>query len=212
MGKYKNFHLAAFWGAEDDEERWEMIKEARGGGSVNPEYKSLLVELGKRRQVVVCENTEVVGAVWEGGKWRLETEPRVEGLVCVDHVVYATGVMADIERVPFMQDLIRERDIKTVGGMPCLTHDLMWDEDTPLFVTGRLAGLRLGPGAGNLEGARQGAERIAWKVGEILQEHVGRRDSGYGSEVNGEVDMRRLGLGLNNQFAVFSDGDLCGKD
>lgn len=38
----------------------------------------------------------------------------------------------------------------------------------PLFLTGRLASLRLGPGAGNLEGARMGAERIAWALNEIL--------------------------------------------
>lgn len=212
MGKYKNFHLAAFWSAESDEERWEMIREARGGGSVNPEYKGLLVELGKRGRVVLCEDTEIIGAVLQdGGKWSLETEPKIDGLPLIDHVVYATGVTADITTVPFMQDLMRERQIKSVGGMPCLTHDLMWDQETPLFVTGRLAGLRLGPGAGNLEGARQGAERIAWKIGEMLRQQAGRRDSGYGSEVD-EVDMRRLGLGLNNQFAVFSEGGLAGEE
>ena len=30
------------------------------------------------------------------------------------------------------------------------------------------AGLQLGPGAANLEGARAGAERIAWRLQEIL--------------------------------------------
>lgn len=38
----------------------------------------------------------------------------------------------------------------------------------PLFVTGRLASLRLGPSAGNLAGARAGAERIAWSIEDIL--------------------------------------------
>lgn len=46
----------------------------------------------------------------------------------------------------------------------------MWNEDVPLFFTGRCAGLRLGPGAANLAGARMGAERIAWKVEELLGE------------------------------------------
>ena len=45
-------------------------------------------------------------------------------------------------------------------------------ERIPLFVTGRLASLRLGPGAGNLEGARLGAERIAWALQDVLRESV----------------------------------------
>jgi hypothetical protein len=45
----------------------------------------------------------------------------------------------------------------------------MWDDNVPLFVTGRLAGLKLGPGAPNLVGARVGAERIAWNVDEALK-------------------------------------------
>ena len=44
----------------------------------------------------------------------------------------------------------------------------MWKENVPLFVTGRLAGLRLGPGAPNLAGARVGAERIAWAMEDVI--------------------------------------------
>jgi hypothetical protein len=80
------------------------------------------------------------------------------------------------------------------------------------FFTGWLAGLRLGTAAGNLEGARQGAERIAWKVGELLKRSKGSSDegdSGYGSEWSGEdeVDRRRLGLGFENQFGVLGLSD-----
>lgn len=59
--------------------------------------------------------------------------------------------------------------IKTKQGLPCITDDLMWRADVPLFMTGRLAALRLGPGGGNLEGARMGAERIAWGLEELLE-------------------------------------------
>jgi len=44
----------------------------------------------------------------------------------------------------------------------------MWKEQVPLFVTGKLAGLRLGPSAGNLEGARVGAERVVWGIQDVL--------------------------------------------
>ena len=62
--------------------------------------------------------------------------------------------------------------------MPCLTHDLAWAEDVPLFVAGRLAGLRIGPDCGNLEGARVSAERISWAVEAILEQqgHDGGSD------------------------------------
>ncbi|KAG9738506.1 hypothetical protein KCU86_g9722, partial [Aureobasidium melanogenum] len=62
------------------------------------------------------------------------------------------------------------------GGLPALTDDLMWKENVPLFVTGRLAALRLGPGAGNLAGARSGAERIAWAIEDILPKGDGRKE------------------------------------
>lgn len=54
----------------------------------------------------------------------------------------------------------------------------------PLFVTGKFAGLRLGPGAANLEGARAGAERVALALEGLLGEvGVGeRRDSGFEDE------------------------------
>jgi len=58
--------------------------------------------------------------------------------------------------------------MEIVWGLPLLTNDLLLSSNIPLFITGRLAGLRLGPGAANLEGARMGAERIAWKICELL--------------------------------------------
>lgn len=57
--------------------------------------------------------------------------------------------------------------------MSCATNalsDLSWCPNVPLFVTGRLAGLRLGPGAANLSGARTGAERVAWAVQSVLDQ------------------------------------------
>ena len=59
--------------------------------------------------------------------------------------------------------------IEVIGGMPCLTDDLAWADNVPLYIAGRLAGLRIGPDCGNLEGARVGAERISWAVNERLE-------------------------------------------
>lgn len=172
-----------------------MIKEARNGGSVNPEYKSLLMDLVKKGRVVLCEYTSIAAAEWdeELKMWSVETDNEGidDGLLPrFDHVVYATGVDADIATVPFLKEIVEERPVSMYGGLPALTHDLEWDRECPLFVTGRLAGLRLGPGAGNLEGARQGAERIAWRVGELLE---GFQRDGFEVEVDIGPNSNRRG-------------------
>lgn len=87
----------------------------------------------------------------------------------IDYIVFASGIQSNIETIPCLDNIRREYPIEYVGGLPCLNDDLMWCDDVPLFVTGRLAGLRLGPGAPNLVGARVGAERIAWNVQDVLE-------------------------------------------
>jgi hypothetical protein len=102
----------------------------------------------------------------------------------MDYIVFATGVQSDITTLPMLHSLQQTRPITCAGGLPCLTEDVMWDDDVPLFVTGKFAGLRLGPGAPNLVGARIGAERVAWGVEDVLGK-IGRTG---GSEEGGAVD------------------------
>jgi len=86
-----------------------------------------------------------------------------------------------------------------------LTDELAWKKGVPLFVAGRLAALRLGPGAGNLEGARGGAERIAWGVGDVLEgvererERVRRRSVVGGKELGREEGKTGETLGLGTE-------------
>lgn len=117
--------------------------------------------------------------------WSLELSPApADFLPRVDHIIYATGAAPNIEKVACMQEMMAKYPVPAINGLPRLTDDLMWHEDVPLFVTGGLAGLRLGPGAANLAGGRQGAERIAWKVEELL-------DKGQ----NSPIKMHGPGLG-----------------
>merc|ERR1711939_644013 len=178
LSKYKNHSMSAFWKADSDQERAEMMRDARGGGSVNPEYRGILKQLVAKGLVRVWEGTEVKGArreVKDGcdtRRWVLELQGRDEDgrteEIVVDLVVYATGVVADINRAEAVRPLLEHFPIETVGGMPCLTKELMWNEEVPFFVTGRLGGLRLGPAGPNLEGARLGAEFIAGKIASLI--------------------------------------------
>jgi len=134
-----------------------MLNEARGGESITPKYRDLLRGLEKERRVEVGEGTEAIGATWDDrsqtSNLRTNTSLGLEG---ADHVVYATGMSSDFHSIPLIQELINRGEIETVGGMPVLMDDLQMSAKVPFFVTGRLAGLSLGHGSANLEGARMG--------------------------------------------------------
>jgi hypothetical protein len=101
-----------------------------------------------------------------------------------------------------MQTIQEQHPIKTIGGLPCLNDDLMWNDDVPLFITGRFAGLRLGPGAPNLVGARVGAERIAWNVEDVLKKMGKLQHGGEGGEESdsGEEKMKAYASARDNRF------------
>lgn len=102
---------------------------------------------------------------------------------------------SDVNEFPLLESMRRDYPIETKQGLPCITDDLMWQPDVPLFVTGRLAALRLGPGGGNLEGARMGAERIAWGLEEMLES---KDNSSNKAEFKAETDCF---CGLGNRYA-----------
>lgn len=189
VGKYRNNHQAAFWSADTDQDRLEMLLQARNGGSITPRYRKILdkhVECGK---VSLCTHTSLTSVSWNEDEKRwscLTTRPGLE-LPSMDYIVFATGVQSNITDIPFLQGIQKKYPIEVIGGLPCLNGDLMWCDNIPLFITGRLAGLRLGPGAPNLVGARVGAERIAWNVEDVLSKI--KRENKVGArvrEANGE--------------------------
>lgn len=81
-----------------------------------------------------------------------------------DCVYYATGIKPGIYSLPFSHHCGRKARIEVKVGIPCLTGELTWAKNVPLFVSGTLAGLRIGPICGNFEGVMAGAERISWLV------------------------------------------------
>lgn len=183
MGKYKTLHQAYFHQADSDEARLAIIREARGGGSITPAFMRRIrphVAAGRLR---MFERTVLAEARFEtaqapgrgesgsaaaGGVWRVRTEPPIEDLPAMDYIYFATGIQSDFETLPYLQNMLKDYPIEGLGGFPCLNEDLMWNDDVPLFVAGKLAALRLGPAAPNIGGARVGAERIALALDQIL--------------------------------------------
>lgn len=171
VAKYKNVNQAAFWSADSDDERYEMIISARNGGSITPAYKAVLESHQTKGNLSRHTRTQIIHKFWDSTSklWAIQTEPPIPDLPPIDYIYYATGAKADIKAMPLLKPLLQSHPIKTVGGLPCLTYDMQWSKEVPLFVAGRFAGLQLGPGAANLEGARVGAERIAWRLQELLE-------------------------------------------
>ncbi|OOF99760.1 hypothetical protein ASPCADRAFT_138572 [Aspergillus carbonarius ITEM 5010] len=201
MGKFKNFEKAAFWSADTDEERLEMIKAARNGGSITPRYQKILKQHVACHRLSIHPRTVICGREYcaSSRTWRLTTDPPIPDLPRIDYIYFATGMQADVNELPLLRRMNHDYPIQTKQGLPCITDDLMWQSHVPLFLTGRLGSLRLGPGAANLEGARLGAERIAWAMDEVL----GRK----GSEDTGSERSKQCFCGLGNRYAELADVD-----
>ena len=177
------------------------MREARDGGSLNSSARKALNAHIDRGRVSLHTYTNILSQHWDPQQktWSLETEPPCQ-FPPIDYICYATGMLADFDSLPIVQQLRTDVSIPTKGGLPCLTEELMVAEDVPCFVTGRLAGLRLGPWAANLEGARAGAERITWKIQDLL---------GSGNEVRnrqpGALPEVPYNVGLANPFDALQD-------
>ncbi|KAL6711877.1 hypothetical protein ACN47E_002920 [Coniothyrium glycines] len=210
VGKFRNYKQAEFWTADTDEERFDMIVQARNGGSMTPGYRKILDAHVASGKISLHTHTTLESVTWDALSKTWACASSVPGLQipAMDHIVFATGIQSDIRTMPFLQTIQHEYPIEYVGGLPCLNDDLMWNDDVPLFVTGRLAGLRLGPGAPNLVGARIGAERIAWNVDDVLKKlGRGKRDGDHVGSVSdtGEEKMEAYASARNNRFGSLVD-------
>lgn len=187
VGKFRNFEQAAFWTTDSVEERWEMIKTARNGGSITPPYKKILERHVSTGRLCLLQNTTIKEKKWDtvSKTWSVSLSGGSQTLPRIDHIYFATGVQSDFECLPFLQTMCSDYPIESCGGLPCITENMAWRDDVPLFIAGRLAALQLGPGAPNLIGARIGAERIAWSIQDVL----GAKESGNDG---GDAGKRRF--------------------
>lgn len=153
-----------------------MIQTARNGGSITPRYQKILKQHASKDRLSIHTHTVISSKHFdpETQTWKILTEPPIANFPdCIDYICFATGMKVSVNEMDLLQSMNRDYPIESINGLPCLTDDLMWKPDVPLFVTGRLASLRLGPAAPNLEGARLGAERIAWALQDVLGEQTG---------------------------------------
>jgi hypothetical protein len=186
-----------------------MIAQARNGGSMTPRYRKVLDAHVATGKISLHTHTTLQSVSWDAQSktWSALTSAPEIPFPSVDYIVFATGIQSNIETIPFLQNMHEQHPIETIGGLPCLNDDLMWNDDVPLFVTGRLAGLRLGPGAPNLVGARIGAERIAWNVEDVLKGMGRLKGSGQGGDEgdSGDDKMTAYASARDNRFDSLID-------
>ncbi len=194
-------------------DRRTLLRKARPGGSVTCESLSRLEELRKRGQLELCEeasvlearwttvqpasrtdgDAELVGGVLTEGAW--DVHFRCDGSTglgrtracVVDAIWLATGACLDVAAVPVLRSLLQAQPQPTHGGLPELTPALRWNETTPLYISGALAALQLGPDAFNLAGAGQGASRI---VSDLLQDGSSLCGVAVGGTSDSEIRAR----------------------
>ncbi|OCL15459.1 FAD binding domain-containing protein [Glonium stellatum] len=202
MGKFRNLEQAVFWSADSDEERLEQIRLARGGGSITPRFYKALKRHISASKISLHLHTTLSSQTYDTSTetWSICTNPPIPDLPPIDYIYFATGIITDFTTLPLLRTMNSQYPIPAYGGLPCLTDDLMWAEGVPLFVTGRLASLRLGPGAANLAGARVGAERIAWSIEDLLGSGS-RRPSGE------EAERFEYTTGRGNMFESLKPGE-----
>ncbi|KAF5026021.1 hypothetical protein F66182_1923 [Fusarium sp. NRRL 66182] len=180
MGKFKNAMQAEFYYADSDDERLEMIKKARGGGSITAVFNKRLEKHIAAKRLELFTKTNLVDATFdqESGRWTVQTNPPIEHLPAMDFMYFATGIQTDFASLPYLNTMMEKFPIEGRGGFPCINNDLMWNDEVPLFMMGRLAALRLGPAAPNLGGAQVGAERIAWAIEDRVAKEAGAEEDG----------------------------------
>ncbi|KAK4963281.1 hypothetical protein LTR10_000909 [Elasticomyces elasticus] len=185
-------------------ERVQLLREAIGGGSITPRYRKILKKHENVDRLTLCAETRVTAQKWSGDsqQWHVESDPPRPTMPPFDFIYFATGMQKGLETCHFLEDFQGKFPIHVEYGLPALTDDLSWREDIPLFVCGKMASLRLGPDAGNLGGARAGAERIAVAI-KARRERNELRDSGL--MMDNESGRLRYTAGIGSRYASLAD-------
>lgn len=161
-------YLKGFAQEQDWQRRWQMIHNARDGGSFTPEVLTKLRRLSRDGKVQFLEYCQVKQATWGDNQWQIEfdelgsNKPELAGKnahCTAKRIWLATGSTMDAAQHPLLQSIQQSHPTKIINGLPVLDQHLRWP-GLELFLSGGLAALQLGPAARNLFGGRLAAERI----------------------------------------------------
>lgn len=156
-------YLKDFWSEPNWFTRWQMIQQARNGGSMTPAMLTQLRRLERDGKITFYEQCQVAQAQWLDNGWRICcTNSAVHECIHhqrIDRIWLATGSQLDATAHPLLQQVLNTHPLDIVNGLPVVDEYLRW-QGCELFVMGGLAALQVGPTARNLSGARATSDRI----------------------------------------------------
>lgn len=164
-------YLKGFWAEPNWYTRWQMIQQARNGGSMTPAMLNQLRRLRSDGKITFYEQCQVSYAQWIENAWRICcTNSAVHDCIhhqlidCASHthcerIWLATGSQLDATTHPLLKQVLNTHPLEIVNGLPVVDECLRW-RGCELFVMGGLAALQAGPTARNLSGARATSDRI----------------------------------------------------
>ncbi|MEL7360355.1 MAG: FAD/NAD(P)-binding protein [Cyanobacteria bacterium J06560_6] len=156
-------YLKGFEAEPDWHTRWQMIQQARDGGSFTPEALTKLRKLSREGRLSLYENCEVTSSVWKADGWRVKcNNSAVHDCFehqSIDRIWLATGNQLDITSHPLLTEVLAQYPIQIVNGLPVLNEHLRWP-GCELFLMGPWTALQVGPVARNLFGAKMACDRI----------------------------------------------------
>lgn len=156
-------YLKDFWAEPNWNIRWQMIQQARNGGSMTPAVLTQLRRWERDGRMTFYEHCQVSEAKWAGDRWQVCCDHsaihdciREQGF---DRIWFATGSQLDATQHPLLKPMLNTHPVELANGLPVLDDCLRW-QGCELFLMGGLAALRVGPTARNLSGARAASDRI----------------------------------------------------
>ena len=156
-------YLKGFDAESDWHTRWQMIQQARDGGSFTPEALTKLRKLSREGSLSLYENCEVTSAVWKGDFWQVKcSNSALHDYFIhqeINRIWLATGTQLDITAHPILGEVLAQYPIQVVNGLPALDEHLRWP-GCDLFLMGPWTALQVGPVARNLFGAKLACDRI----------------------------------------------------
>lgn len=151
-------NLRGYRALRDPAERVRAALRARDGGSVPPWMLRRLRSLRADGALRIADGVAVLAAAPRGQGVRLHLDGTE---VDVDRLWLATGTRPDVTAHPLTRRLQDLAPTRIVEGWPVLEESSLRWPGTSAHLLGRLAMIPLGPAAGNLWGARVGADRVA---------------------------------------------------
>jgi hypothetical protein len=203
VGRNSGPWLARFWMESCPKRRLAMIRKERNGGSITPEYLTILRKYEEQDILNIHEKASITSAEWKGnedGYWSVKAD-NIE--IQCDQIWLATGGIFDIRQEPVFKTIAERYPIETVNGLPVLNADLQLHPDLDFYVMSGYSSVMLGPTAANILGGRVAAERIAsklwdkWSAGAVDCKNTMKHRSGW--------TMSDVAANMCNYFSALVD-------